>query len=141
MKLKRNKTNTQPEKEYKIKFETPAPFTVENNYSTELKFQKNVTVSHNSTLHYTNVKSYTDIPEELVLHNVDFKLHWWINGSKVDVTDDPRFQVEFVDTNGNAIADRIQWIVPQLSEQEFEIEAEIIILNVQSFPVLLIKNT
>jgi hypothetical protein len=30
----------------------------------------------------------------------------------------------------------MQWIVPQLSEQEFEIEAEIVIINVQSYPVV-----
>ena len=28
------------------------------------------------------------------------------------------------------------WMVPQLSEQEFEIEADIIIINVQSFPTV-----
>jgi len=95
-----------------------------------------VTVAHDSTLHYTNVRSYSSIPEDLVTHNVDFKLNWMINGSKVDVTNDPRFGVTFVDTDANGIVDRMEWFVPQLSEQEFEIEAEIIIINVQSFPTV-----
>jgi len=122
--------------EYQIKFTTQAPNATEIDYSTETKFQRNVTISHNSTLHYTNVKSYSDIPENLVEHNVQFKLNWVINNTKVDVTNDPRFNVTFVDTNGNNIADRMEWIVPQLSEQEFEIEADIEIINVQSYPVV-----
>ena len=59
-----------------------------------------------------------------------------INGSKTDVTDDPRFAVKFVDTNGNGIADQMQWIVPKLSEQQFLIQAQITIINVQSYPVV-----
>src|SRR3990172_6077222 len=115
--------NTQQNQtEYTVKFQTPAPYTIENDYSTATKFQRNVTVAHNSTLHYTDVKSYTDIPEYLVQHNTDFRLHWVINGSKVDVTDDPKFVVTFVDIDGNGIVDRMEWIVPQLSEQEFIIE-------------------
>ena len=84
-----------------MKYETPAPYTTESeNYSLD-KFQKNVTVAHNSTLHYTNVRSYSDIPEDLVEHNVEFKLHWMINGSKVDVTNNPKFDVKFVYQDGN----------------------------------------
>ncbi len=56
--------------------------------------------------------------------------------TRVDVTDDPRFAVEFVDTDGNGIVDRMQWIVPQLSEQEFDIEADLEIINVQSYPAV-----
>jgi len=82
--------------EYQIKFTTQAPNATEYDYSTETKFQRNVTISHNSTLHYTNVKSYSDIPEYLVEHNVQFKLNWMINDTKVDVTNDPRFNVTFV---------------------------------------------
>jgi len=45
-----------------------------------------------------------------------------INNTKVDVTNDQRFNATLVDSNGNGIADRMEWIVPQLSEQEFIIE-------------------
>ena len=119
-----------------LKFKTPAPYTSEINQSTEETYNKKVTVAHDSTLHYTNVKSYSDIPEKLVSHGVEFKLFWNINETKTDVTNDPRFNVQFVDTNGNKIADRMEWIVPQLSEQEFEIEADIVIINVQSYPTV-----
>ena len=117
-------------------FETPAPYTTEQDQSTEDTYNKKVTVAHDSTLHYTNVKSSSDIPEDLVNRGVEFKLHWIIDGVKTDVTHDERFAVEYVDTNNNGIADSMQWIVPQLSEQEFEIEAEIVIINVQSYPIV-----
>jgi len=128
--------NAENSTEYMIKFTTQAPNATEYDYSTETKFQKNVTVGHNSTLHYTNVKAYSDIPEYLVNHNIEFNLHWMINDTKVDVTNDPRFNVTLVDTNGNGIADRMEWIIPQLSEQEFEIVADIQIINVQSYPTV-----
>ena len=123
-------------REYKITFETPAPYKKEEVHSTSNLFNKTITVAHNSTLHYTDVKSYTDLPEDLVKRGVEFNLYWMINDTKTDVTGDPRFQVEFVDTNFNQIPDQMQWIVPQLSEQQFQVEAKIIIINVQSYPVL-----
>jgi hypothetical protein len=129
-------SQNQTEIEYKVQYETPAPYVMETDHSTLDKFQKNVTVAHNSTLHYTDVRSYSDIPESLTSHNVEFKLNWMINNTKVDVTNDPRFNVTFVDTDGNNIVDRMEWIVPQLSEQEFEIEADIEIINVYSTPTV-----
>ena len=117
-----------------IEFETSAPYTIEKEYSNETMYNKTVTVASFSTLHYTNVTSYSDIPEELVEQGVEFDLFWNIDGVKTNVTDDPLFQVEFVDSDGNGIVDQIWWVVPQLSEQQFEIIANIIIINVQSYP-------
>jgi len=122
--------------EYSLEFETPAPYVIEEDYSDELMYNKTVTVAHNSTLHYNDVKSFSDIPEELVEKGVQFSLYWNINGTKTDVTFDPRFQVELVDTDGNGFVDQMQWIIPQLSEQEFEIVANIVIINVFSFPMV-----
>ena len=119
-----------------LTFMTPAPYTLETDNSTNGKYVKKVTVTHDSALHYTNVTAFSNLPENLVSKGVEFSLFWNINGSRVDVTNDERFAVEFVDTNGNEIADQMQWIVPQLSEQEFEIEAEINIINVQSYPTV-----
>ncbi|MGH9910263.1 MAG: hypothetical protein ACRD32_06445, partial [Nitrososphaerales archaeon] len=79
---------------------------------------------------------YTDIPEYLSLHNTQFKLYWMLNGSKVDVTHDQRFNVTFADTDANNAIDRMEWNVPQLSSQEFGVEADITIINVQSYPVV-----
>ncbi|MCH7648695.1 MAG: hypothetical protein IIA83_08825, partial [Thaumarchaeota archaeon] len=99
-----------------IEFETSAPYTIEKEYSDETMYNKTVTVASFSALHYTNVTAYSDIPEELVEQGVEFDLFWNIDGVKTNVTDDPRFQVEFVDTDGNGIVDQIWWVVPQLSE-------------------------
>jgi hypothetical protein len=63
------------------------------------------------------VKSSTDIPENLVEHNTQFKLHWMINNTKVDVTNDPRFNVTFVDTDGNGIADRMEYLNKSLKSR------------------------
>jgi hypothetical protein len=120
---------------YNIQFATPAPYTVEKDVSTKSTFDKLVTVEHNSTLHYTNVTSFSNISEDLVKKGVPFKLYWLINGSKTDVTQDPRFNVKLVDTNGNGIADQMQWTVPKLSAQNFEIQAQINVINVQSYPI------
>jgi len=107
--------------EYSLEFETPAPYTTEEDYSNEDMFNKTVTVAHDSALHYTDVRSYSDLPENLVHDGIEFSLFWNINGTKTNVTNDPKFQVEFVDTNNNGIYDRMFWVVPQLSEQVFEI--------------------
>ena len=126
--------NTDPNVE--LTFTTPAPTTLEHDNSTNDTFNKKVTVSHESALHYTNVTAYSALPEDLVEADTDFKLFWNINNTRVNVTDDPRFAVEFVDTDANGIVDQMKWIVPQLSEQEFDIEADLEIINVQSYPAV-----
>ena len=122
--------------QFEIKFETPAPYVIEEEHSTNSLYNKTVTVTHDSTLHYTNVISYSAIPEDLVSQGMTFDLFWDINGTKMNVTSDPRFAVQFVDTDSNGIVDQMQWIVPQMSEQNFEIVANIEIINVQSYPVV-----
>ncbi|MGQ0795552.1 MAG: hypothetical protein ACT4N5_05130, partial [Nitrosopumilaceae archaeon] len=126
----------EPATGYDIAFETPAPYTIEEDHSTPDLYQKDVTVTHDSALHYTDVRSYSSLPEDLVSQGVEFKLYGMVDGVKTDVTTDPRFAVAFVDTDGNGIVDQMQWTVPQLSEQQFVIEAQITILNVQSYPVV-----
>jgi len=71
-----------------------------------------------------------------VEQGVEFNLFWTVNGTKLDVTNDPKFSVKFVDRDDNGIDDQIHWVVPQLSEQEFDVEADIVIINVQSYPTV-----
>ena len=68
-----------------------------NENSTDSEYEKEVTVAHDSTLHYTDVKSYTDIPEELVDDGVEFSLYWMINDTKIDVTDNGEYHTNFSD--------------------------------------------
>ncbi|MDE2589956.1 MAG: hypothetical protein KGL95_09875, partial [Patescibacteria group bacterium] len=121
---------------YDITYVTPAPFTVEKDLSSASKYDKMVWVAHNSTLHYTNVTAFSNISEDLAKQGAHFKLYWMINGSSVDVTNDPRFAVKLVDTNGNGIPDQMQWTVPRLSQQQFQITAQISVINVQSYPAV-----
>ncbi len=122
--------------EINVEFETPAPYTVEQETLTETNYEKEVTVAHESTLHYTDVKTYSDLPEEYVEMGVEFNLYWEVDGQQVDVTFDPDFAVEYLNNDGNEIYDQMCWIVPQLSEQTFQIVAQLTVINTQSFPTV-----
>ncbi|MFH1358367.1 MAG: LamG-like jellyroll fold domain-containing protein [archaeon] len=107
-------------KEYVIKYETPAPEKIETNETiTEQTITKNITIKSNASIHYHNVLSYAEISEA---KQEQVYLYWMINGSKVDVVNDERFNVSFYDENNNSLIDKISWIVPQLSEQNFVLE-------------------
>ena len=121
----------EPATGYDIAYETPAPYTIEDEHSTPDLYQKDVTVTHDSALHYTDVQSYSSIPEDLVVRGTEFTLYWMVDGVKTDVTTDERFAVTFVDTDDNGIVDQMQWIVPQLSEQQFVIEGAIVASNAE----------
>ena len=104
-----------------IEYETPAAYTIENESDGPDHYEKTVTVKSDSAIHYENVRSYSDIQEEYVLLGIPFTLDWIINGTTVNVIDDPRFDVTFEDTNDNGLVDQMSWIVPQLSEKTFSI--------------------
>ena len=53
-------------------------------------------------------------------------LHWLVNGSRILVTG-----VTYLDNNQNGLVDQIQWTVPHLSNQTYEIS--ITILNPYSY--------
>jgi len=134
--------------EVEIEYYTPAPESFEENISST---RKNITLS--SELPYINVLAYTNIID---VHQELIKLYWYVNESefnhyngistnqnkslnqektfKLDITNNPEFGTNFVDTNNNSLIDRIEWIAPHLSNQTFEIN--ISVLNVQSFPTV-----
>ncbi|MFH2021653.1 MAG: LamG-like jellyroll fold domain-containing protein, partial [archaeon] len=78
---------------------------------------KRITVS--SDVHYENVIAYTDIPEA---KKESIQLYWLKDIGKELFND-----VEYIDTNKNGLIDKLQWIIPHLSNQTFEIS--IIVLN------------
>ncbi|MDH3611279.1 MAG: hypothetical protein OEM79_05900, partial [Nitrosopumilus sp.] len=87
-------------------------------------FEKHVTVSHDSALHYSDVLTQSDIPEAIIktIDTKNLRLLWIDeNGQAIDVTKDPQYDVTLVDTDDNGIPDKLQWSVPQLSEQSFVI--------------------
>jgi len=99
-------------KEYVVEYETSAPVAVE----TEINdYKKQIIVS--SDTHYENILAYTSVresPQELI------KLYWLINDSRELVND-----VSYIDTNNNGLIDRLEWIVPSLSSQTYEVIIEI----------------
>jgi len=110
-----------PVENVEIEYVTPGPNVTEENIT---KHKKRIVVS--SSTHYINIIAYTyidDIPRNSI------NLYWLVNGSRRKVED-----VKYFDDNNNSLIDRIQWIVPSLSNQTYEVE--ILVLNVQSYPTV-----
>src|SRR3989344_242997 len=102
-------------------YETPGPVLKEEVID---KLSKRVIIS--SEFEYKNVVSSAKFQETA---KEGIKLYWINNGSKELFND-----VKYLDENGNGLIDKIKWIIPHLSDQEFIIE--LTILNVQSYPVV-----
>ena len=104
-----------------IEYETPGPTT----YERELEGKdKRILVS--SDIHYENILAYTvlnNIPKEAI------KLYHIVNNSRVPVS-----IYNYIDIDEDGLIDEIQWIVPHLSSEEYEVD--ITILNVQSYPMV-----
>lgn len=61
---------------------------------------------------------YEDIDE---VNEKAVKVFWFVEGERIDITDNSDFDLRFYDRNDNGLYDRISWIVPHLSEQTFQI--------------------
>ncbi len=109
-----------------IEYETPAPTKKEN----PTNKGKKIIINSNSSVHYHNITAFSDLPEL----NYKPKIHRIVNGTRLDITNNPIYRVTYKDTDNNSLYDRIQWIVPKLSNDTYEIE--LTILNVQSYPTL-----
>ncbi len=120
------------EKKYELTYQTPAPGKKETPAEKNNKeWKKNITVY--SDYSYKNVLSYTNINEADISQ---IHLFWKVNGSLVDVTADSAINPAYIDTDGNGKIDRIYWIVPHLSEQEFVVVVDLTVINVQSYPTV-----
>ena len=111
--------------EVEIEYQTPGPNSTEINIT---EYSKQIIVS--SDIHYENILAFTEI-KDVPLNSVN--LYWIINGSRTNV--------EFLgyDTNDNNLVDYVEWIVPSLSNQTYEIEINV--LNIQSYPNLVHTNS
>ncbi|MCX6750040.1 MAG: hypothetical protein NTZ83_01130, partial [Candidatus Pacearchaeota archaeon] len=74
--------------------------------------EKEVVVSSPEDLHYENVLSYTELPREVADKNY-IKIYW--------KEEDRYLDFEAKDTNGNGLINYVEWTIPHLSEQTFEI--------------------
>ena len=95
--------------EVEIEFETEAPKSFEEN----LANKKSIIISGHDDLHYENVLAYTTLSKEVSEGRI--KLYRTTEGIKE--------QTEFTayDKNDNGMIDYIEWIVPLLSNQSYEI--------------------
>ncbi|MBI4116749.1 hypothetical protein HY449_03320 [Candidatus Pacearchaeota archaeon] len=97
--------------EYEVEYETPAPYSIEE----DIAFGKRVKIFGPDAVHYENVLAFTNISENLNLKNPSkIKIKWieqniYINPDSV------------LDSDENGIYDYVEWNVPSLSEQTFEI--------------------
>ncbi|PIY60384.1 hypothetical protein COY95_02050, partial [Candidatus Woesearchaeota archaeon CG_4_10_14_0_8_um_filter_47_5] len=137
-----NTTTEEPETSLEIIYQTPAPELIEHSeydehvFSPTLsgsagsapnRFVKSLKVVSNASMHYYNVTAFTQIPEAPLQ---TIALFWIVNNTRIDVTNDPRFDVRPVDTDNNGVPDRLYWTVPQLSEQNFEVLLDLVNLKI-----------
>ena len=107
--------------EIQIEYETEAPISIEdeiNQYTKEIKIV--------SDTHYDDILAYTtlnDVPQSAI------KLYWIQNNSRTLFDN-----INYLDENNNGLIDRIEWTVPHLSNQTFEVS--VTVLNVQSYPTV-----
>ncbi|MBU1004687.1 MAG: LamG domain-containing protein, partial [Nanoarchaeota archaeon] len=103
-----------------VEYYTEAPAAEEMNISSG----KRIVIS--SDTHYEDILAYTyldDIPRDAI------RLYHMVNNSRVKVID-----ITYIDSNNNSLIDEIEWVVPSLSNQTYEVS--ITILNVYSHPAL-----
>src|SRR3990172_1199587 len=101
------------------------PVIIEEDHSTDEVFEKEITISPNVSLD-TEVVVSTEIPENLVEQGVEFQLYQVDGTTKTDVTSDDAVAAELVDTDGDNVADVLQWQASQTSEQTFVIQGIIV---------------
>jgi len=97
--------------EVEIKYQTEGPKKVEKILS---ETKKEVTVSSPKGIHYKDVLSYTNVPEIVSSKNKKQIKIFWKEENKY-------LEFEAYDSDQNGIIDYVEWIVPHLSEQTFEI--------------------
>ncbi len=97
------------EDELEITYQTPAPVKKEKIISKE---KKEVEIS--SSLHYENVLAFTNLTEELPVEKINLINVYWKEEDKF-------LPFTATDTNNNTLLDYLEWTVPHLSTQTFEI--------------------
>src|SRR3989339_84404 len=97
--------------EYEMEYETPGPVAIED----KTDFGKRIVIT--SEVHYENILAYTYLENEAVQEEI--RLYRTTNGSRELIN------VKSYDKNNNGLIDYIEWTVPHLSEQTYELIIEI----------------
>ncbi len=98
--------------EIEVEYELPGPTAVEEELGGG---RKRIVVS--SEIHYEDILAYTFIPDSAV---ESVKLYWIVDGERESVNFDG------YDTTGTGLVDYVEWIVPSLSNQTYEIEINVL---------------
>jgi hypothetical protein len=99
--------------QYEIEYYTEAPELAEQNISEN---QKNVTISADDELNYTDILADIILPSNVSVSDVsNVKLYYLVDGEKEEQ------EFELFDNNEDGIIDYISWTVPHLSEQNYEV--------------------
>jgi len=99
-----------------VEYETEAPKIIEETITSTKKL---ITVS--SDIHYKNITARSFVDDKYKQTNI--KLYHYENNKKIPISKD---SIEFIDENNNSFIDYIQWIVPHLSNQTYEIEIAVL---------------
>lgn len=98
--------------ELEIEYYTPGPEAVERVMD---RYRKEITIY--SGIHYQDVLAFTTLPSEALADGV--RLFRTTAGAREPV------QANASDTNGNGLADYVEWLVPHLSNETYELIIEI----------------
>jgi len=85
------------------------------------EYSKKVIVD--SEFNYQNITVEVEIPIEAPGKNIRI---YWVN--EKELVED----IEYIDTNNNGLIDRVSWVVPHLSEQEFDIIIDLVTIEFDS---------
>jgi hypothetical protein len=109
---------------YTVNYETTAPEKIEET----IKTGKRIIILSNASDHYYNVTAYTELPD------ISYRprLYRIVDGIRIDVSEENLYDVNYLDIDSDGKYDKLEWNVPKLSNDTYEIE--LIILNIQSYP-------
>ncbi|MCK5176323.1 MAG: hypothetical protein KAQ92_01230, partial [Candidatus Aenigmarchaeota archaeon] len=112
--------------EIEITYKTKAPYIIDKGtFHSGNRIVKSITVGSNVSMHYENVLACEDIKE--MEDSLNKKLIYVDeNNHKIDVTGNSNYNVAFYDTDGNSKTDKICFIVPYLSDRNFEIMGDFV---------------
>ncbi len=97
--------------DYEVSYETPAPLATEE----QIPRGKKVKISSPDNVHYTDVLAFTNLNENLnIKDSSKVKIYW--EEQKIYITPQT-----VQDKDGNGVYDYIEWVVPSLSNQTFDI--------------------
>ncbi|MCF7910281.1 fibronectin type III domain-containing protein, partial [Candidatus Pacearchaeota archaeon] len=89
--------------------------------------KKKITVSAPDSYEYKNILAYTELDDTLPLNKKNLIKIYWEEGERY-------LDFEVFDEDNDGSIDKVEWVVPHLSEQNFEVSIDV--LNVQSYPLV-----